>query len=68
MLGVFIHKLNDRVRKLLSALKQATKTPNPMVHSIQKCCSLGCLKNYLLLGMQLFPKADSGKCASMLCF
>lgn len=68
MLGVIIHKWNDRVGKLLSALKQAAKTPNPMVPSIQKYCSLGCLKNYLLLGIQLFPKADSGKCASTICF
>lgn len=68
MLGVIIHNWNDGVGNLLSALKQATKTSNLMVPSIQKCWSLTRLKNYLILGMQLFPKADCGECASAIWF
>lgn len=53
--------------KLLSALKRATKMSNPMVPSIQNCCSLGCPQNYLL-GLQLFAKADHGECDRTICF
>lgn len=68
MLGIIIHKRNDRVVKLLSALERVRKKSNPMVSFIQKCCSLGCLENYLLLSMQLLPKADHGECARTICF
>lgn len=64
MLGVIIYKWNDRVENLLWALKQATKTSLSMVPSIWNCSSLGCVKDYLVLGMQLFPSADHGECAS----
>lgn len=68
MLGIIIHKWNDRVVNLLPALKRVTKMSNSLVPFLQNCCSLGCLKNYLLLGMQLFPKADHWECVRTICF